>query len=143
MFGRLYPNSVLEIFLDKDLIELHISFNVSTKMLTLINIFYNAYRCLSLIPETNVRNCGLQSFNPSLDLWYSIVFLLINIVALCSSQFVLIMPHSNITIKKFMLSPKRWIIYWIFAICQVLSWPYRWILSASHFLIYLLTSLSS
>ena len=107
MFGRLYPNSVLEIFLDKDLIELHISFNVSTKMLTLINIFYNAYRCLSLIPETNVRDCGLQSFNPSLDLWYSIVFLLINIVALCSSQFVLIMPHSNITIKKFYVITKK------------------------------------
>ena len=100
MFGKLYPNSVLEFFLDKDLIELHISFNVSTKMLTLINIFYNAYRCLSLIPETNVRNCGLQSFNLSLDLRHSIVFLLINFVALCSSQFVLIIPHSNITIKK-------------------------------------------
>ena len=77
----------------------HIYFNVSTKMLTLINIFYNAYRCLALIPETNVRNCGLQLLNLSLDLWYSIIFLLINIVTLCSSQFVLIILHSNITFK--------------------------------------------
>lgn len=99
MFGKLYPNSVLEIFLDKDLIELHISFNVSTKMLTLINIFYNAYRCPSLIPESNVTNCGLQSFNPSIELRYSLIFLLFKIFPLCSSQIVLIIPHSNITKK--------------------------------------------